>query len=98
MKRTVVKAVVGVFALALLYLAWPLYSAWQLRQAVKTRDMAARQALAKELNDMVTKDTMTVIPLVHRGALSAHANSLGGVKINAWDSQMWNIADWFRVK
>ena len=75
----------------------PAYEA-KFAKLTQTRDMAARQALAKELNDMVTKDTMTVIPLVHRGALSAHANSLGGVKINAWDSQMWNIADWFRVK
>ena len=64
----------------------------------QTRDIAARQALAKELNNMVTKDTISVIPLVHRGALSAHANSLAGVLINAWDSQMWNIADWYRVK
>lgn len=63
-----------------------------------TVDVAERQKIAKELNDMVTKDTMTVIPLVHRGTLSAHSNTLGGVKINAWDSEMWNVADWFRVK
>ena len=47
---------------------------------------------------MVTKDTMTVIPLVHRGTLSAHSNTLGGVLINTWDSEMWNVADWYRVK
>ena len=64
----------------------------------QTTDVATRQTLAKELNDMVTKDTFTVIPLVHRGTLSAHSNALGGVKINAWDSELWNIADWFRVK
>ena len=55
-------------------------------------------AIAKQLNDMVTKDSMIVIPLVHRGTLSAHSNSLGGVQINAWDSELWNVADWFRVK
>ena len=75
----------------------PAYEA-KFAELTQTRDIAARQALAKELNNMVSKDTMTVIPLVHRGALSAHSNTLGGVKINAWDSQMWNIADWFRVK
>ncbi len=75
----------------------PAYEA-KFAELTQTRDIAARQALAKELNNMVTKDTMSVIPLVHRGALSAHSNTLGGVKINAWDSQMWNIADWFRVK
>ncbi|MBC2836752.1 peptide ABC transporter substrate-binding protein [Paragemmobacter straminiformis] len=63
-----------------------------------TTDIAARQEIAKKLNDMVTKDSMIVVPLVHRGTLSAHSNSLGGVQINAWDSEMWNAADWFRVK
>jgi peptide/nickel transport system substrate-binding protein len=63
-----------------------------------TTDIAARQDIAKKLNDMVTKDSMIVIPLVHRGTLSAHSNTLGGVQINAWDSEMWNAADWFRVK
>jgi peptide/nickel transport system substrate-binding protein len=63
-----------------------------------TTDVAERQAIAKTLNDMVTKDSMIVIPLVHRGTLSAHSNALGGVIINAWDSELWNVADWFRVK
>ena len=63
-----------------------------------TSDPAARAALAKEMNDMVTKDSFTVVPLVHRGTLSAHSNALGGVIINAWDTEIWNTADWFRVK
>ena len=75
----------------------PAYDA-KLQVLSTTVDIAERQKIAKELNDMVTKDTMTVIPLVHRGTLSAHSNSLGGVKINAWDSELWNVADWFRVK
>ena len=62
------------------------------------RDIGARASLAKEMNDMVTKNSFTVVPLVHRGTLSAHSNALGGVKINAWDTEMWNVADWFRVK
>jgi peptide/nickel transport system substrate-binding protein len=63
-----------------------------------TRDVAKRAEIAKKLNDMVTKDTRIVVPLVHRGTLSAHSNALGGVIINAWDTEMWNVADWFRVK
>jgi peptide/nickel transport system substrate-binding protein len=63
-----------------------------------TTDLAKRQEIAKKLNDMVTKDSMIVVPLVHRGTLSAHSNALGGVQINAWDSELWNVADWFRVK
>lgn len=75
----------------------PAYDA-KVAELSATTDVAKRQALAKELNNMVTKDTMTVIPLVHRGTLSAHSNALAGVKINAWDSELWNIADWTRVK
>ncbi len=75
----------------------PAYDA-KVAELSKTTDVPTRQKLAKELNDMVTKDTFTVVPLVHRGTLSAHSLTLGGVKINAWDSEMWNIADWYRVK
>ncbi|MCE2748635.1 MAG: peptide ABC transporter substrate-binding protein [Rhodobacter sp.] len=64
----------------------------------QTTDLAERQAIAKQLNDMVTRDSMIVVPLVHRGTLSAHSNALGGVIINAWDSELWNVADWYRVK
>ena len=75
----------------------PAYDA-MVTELASTRDIAKRAELAKKLNDMVTKDSMVVVPLVHRGTLSAHSNTLGGVKINAWDSELWNIADWFRVK
>ena len=75
----------------------PAYDA-KVAELSKTTDLPTRQTLAKALNDMVTKDTFTVIPLVHRGTLSAHSNALGGVMINAWDSELWNIADWYRVK
>jgi peptide/nickel transport system substrate-binding protein len=67
-------------------------------ELTQTTDLAKRQEIAKKLNDMVTKDSMIVVPLVHRGTLSAHSNTLGGVQINAWDMETWNVADWFRVK
>ncbi len=57
-----------------------------------------RGAIAKRLNDMVTKESYVVVPLVDRGRISAHANSLGGVVLNTWDSELWNAADWFRIK
>ncbi len=38
------RIVIGVVALALLYLAWPLWSGWQLRQAMKARDVATLEA------------------------------------------------------
>ncbi len=75
----------------------PAYDA-MLVELSATRDDAKRGEIAKKMNDMLTKDSMTIIPLVHRGTLSAHSNALGGVAINAWDSELWNVADWFRVK
>lgn len=64
----------------------------------QTVDPAARGELGKKLNDMLTKDSNAVIPLVYRGTASAVSNTLGGVKLNAWDSELWNVADWYRVK
>lgn len=57
-----------------------------------------RGAIAKRLNEMLTKDSYVVLPLIDRGRVSAHSNSLGGVLLNTWDSELWNAADWFRRK
>ncbi|SEL16539.1 peptide/nickel transport system substrate-binding protein [Roseivivax marinus] len=62
----------------------------------ETGEPAERQRIAKELNDILTAETMTIVPLVHRGRVSAKSNSLGGVVLNTWDSELWNIADWYR--
>ena len=64
----------------------------------RTSDLEKRYALAKKMNEMLTKETYTVVPLVDRGRVSAHSNTLGGVVLNTWDSELWNIADWHRVK
>ena len=63
-----------------------------------TADIAERGRLARAMNDMLTKDTMTIIPLVDRGRNSAHSNTLGGVVLNTWDSELWNVSDWYRIK
>ena len=63
-----------------------------------TGELSKRGEIAKKLNDMLTKDSYTILPLVDRGRVSAHANSLGGVILNTWDSELWNAADWYRVK
>lgn len=54
-----------------------------------------RVEIVKTLNDMLMQNGV-MIPLVHRGSVSAHANTLLGVRMNAWDTEMWNIADWSR--
>jgi len=64
----------------------------------KTGDVEKRAELAKRMNDMLTKDSMVVVPLVDRGRNSGQSNTLGGVVMNAWDSELWNTSDWYRVK
>ena len=61
-----------------------------------TADIADRARIGRALNDMIVANG-GMIPLVHRGRLSAHANSLGGVDLNVWDSELWNVADWYRT-
>jgi peptide/nickel transport system substrate-binding protein len=60
-----------------------------------TADPAERAELAKQLNDMLAQNYVN-LPLVFRGSVSAHANSLLGVRLGGWDSEMWNIEDWTR--
>ncbi len=64
----------------------------------KTSDLETRYALAKKMNEILTKETYTIVPLVDRGRVSAHSNTLGGVVLNTWDSELWNAADWYRIK
>lgn len=64
----------------------------------QTVDPAQRAALGRRLNEMLTRDSNAIIPLVDRGITSAVSNSLGGVALNAWDSELWNVADWHRLK
>jgi len=70
------------------------YDAMVAKMAV-TADIDERAALAMAMNDMLMQD-FVMIPLVYRGRVSAHSNTLAGVKLNTWDSEMWNIADWSR--
>ncbi|WP_371223488.1 peptide ABC transporter substrate-binding protein [Roseovarius sp. 2305UL8-3] len=65
-------------------------------QMQTTGEISVRAALAKQMNDMLMQD-FVILPLVDRGRVSAHANSLEGVILNTWDSEIWNIADWRRA-
>ena len=66
-------------------------------QLTTTAGADERAAIARQLNDMAVENG-AMIPLVHRGRLSAHANTLGGVILNVWDSELWNVADWYRLE
>lgn len=61
----------------------------------ETAGLEARAELARALNDMLMQD-FAILPLVHRGRVSAHVDSLGGIVMNTWDSELWNAADWYR--
>ncbi len=58
-------------------------------------ELEDRIALTIQMNDMLVQNGV-MIPLVFRASVSAHANSIGGVDMNAWDSELWNIAEWTR--
>jgi peptide/nickel transport system substrate-binding protein len=65
-------------------------------ELASTAGIEARSALVKEMNDMLMQ-SYSIIPLIHRGGVSAHANTLGGIEISDWDSELWNIASWYRI-
>lgn len=75
----------------------PAYEAL-IAQLAAERDPAKRGEIAIAMNDWLTKDSNIIVPLIHRGRVSAHSNSLGGVLMNAWDSELWNAADWYRIE
>ena len=67
------------------------------RRLTRSGDINQRARIVRELNDRLMQQYV-MIPLVDRGRLSAHANTLGGVVLNVWDSELWNVADWYRIR
>ncbi len=61
----------------------------------RTVALEDRAALARQLNDMLVVEAI-VIPLVHRADIAAVADDLEGVRMNSWDSELWNVKDWRR--
>jgi peptide/nickel transport system substrate-binding protein len=52
----------------------------------------------KQLQD-VQIETGAVIPLIYRANVSAWGNDIQGTgDLNGWDSEYWNIQDWFRAE
>ncbi|AHM04377.1 Peptide/opine/nickel uptake family ABC transporter, periplasmic substrate-binding protein [Roseibacterium elongatum DSM 19469] len=62
-----------------------------------TADLAERGRIAMAQNDMLVQ-SYSIIPLIHRGGVSAHANTLDGIRMSDWDSELWNIMDWYRTE
>ena len=64
-------------------------------QMSKTAVLEERAKLARRMNDIIVRNHY-MIPLIWRGQVIAHANTLKGVRQNPWDSGLWNVADWHR--
>ncbi|HEX6946438.1 MAG TPA: peptide ABC transporter substrate-binding protein [Acidimicrobiia bacterium] len=65
-------------------------------QLSTTTDQDERNEIIKQLSDLVVGDG-AVIPLVWRASASAFKNDIKGYgTLNGWDSELWNIADWYR--
>jgi peptide/nickel transport system substrate-binding protein len=61
----------------------------------KTASLEDRATMAKKMNDMLMQEYV-MIPLIHRGRVSAHAVTLGNVELNAWDSELAYAEEWTR--
>ncbi len=60
-----------------------------------TADVEWRNQITIALNDLLV-GSYSIIPLIHRGNVSAHSNDIEGVRMNAWDSELWNFETWTR--
>jgi len=66
-------------------------------QMRKETDPAKINQLGIQANDIIVGDVV-VIPLVNRFQVaSAKSKTLLGTNLNPWDSEMWNIADWYKT-
>lgn len=66
-------------------------------QMRKETDPAKINQLGIQANDIIVGDVV-VIPLVNRFQVaSAKSKALQGTNLNPWDSEMWNIAEWYKT-
>ena len=67
-------------------------------ELAKTAGAEARGKIIIELNDMIVNSPAIIAAGPPRPASRPASKTLGGVEMNAWDSELWNVADWYRVK
>jgi peptide/nickel transport system substrate-binding protein len=66
--------------------------------AATALDDPARVTIVHQLNDIISTEGST-IPLINRGNVSAFKSDIAGTgPLNGWDSEYWNIEDWFRAE
>ncbi len=67
------------------------------RQSTTEMNPEKRRQLIIQMNDMLIED-VALIPMVQRGIPFGVSNTLEGVNITPWDTEVWNIKDWRRKK
>lgn len=67
------------------------------RQSTTEMNLEKRRRLIIQMNDMLIED-VALIPMVQRGIPFGVSNTLEGVNITPWDTEVWNIKDWRRKK
>jgi peptide/nickel transport system substrate-binding protein len=65
------------------------------KQAEAELDPVKRAALIIRMNDMIIGDVV-VIPIVWRNQVRAVSHKLHGMELTTWDSDMWDVAYWYR--
>jgi peptide/nickel transport system substrate-binding protein len=58
-------------------------------------DPVKRAALFIRMNDLVIQNVV-VIPVLWRSVISAVSLKLKGTEISGWDSNLWNLRNWYR--
>lgn len=64
----------------------------------KVADLSGRGAISRRLGEMITTEGHWILPLIARGTVSVRAASLTGYRMNPWDSELWDVASWGRVR
>jgi peptide/nickel transport system substrate-binding protein len=54
-----------------------------------------RASLVIQMNDLLI-DEVVIIPLVWRNGVRAVSHTLDGMAPTAWDSDVWDVAYWYR--
>ncbi|WP_293100615.1 peptide ABC transporter substrate-binding protein [Moorena sp. SIOASIH] len=65
-------------------------------QSTKELDPEKRRKIFIQMNDLLVKDEVVVLPIVHRADPAGFSNQLEGYDLTPWDRNTWNIMDWKR--
>jgi|HigsolmetaAR202D_1030399.scaffolds.fasta_scaffold00020_56 ABC-type dipeptide transport system, periplasmic component len=65
-------------------------------QLRRTTNLDERKEIVLKMNDILVNDVV-VIPLVARAQVtSGKSKDLKGINLTPWDSELWNIAEWYK--